>query len=574
MMADVMDIGLPTNLPSFSGNIFRNLESFPGQIFSTPPIMSARTEEQRTRRDVVRAARHAERFSEPIRGGLDRKADMVVGGRLMVRAVPDFDTLGVTDKEKQKKIRKAIEREFKNWAYDRRLLQDAEGHYDFGGMMWLALRNLEGPDGECLGVIHYDEKRAKAYNHRWATFVEIVDPDRLDTPPEQAANPRVQEGKVLDKHNRAVGFFIRKKHPSEEMTDLSDMEFELVPRETPTGRPVGFHWFVKRRAGSLRGVSTLVTVLKQTGMLDKFDDAYLAAATINQVLATYIQSYSSSRTVANQLAPGGLDAATDWNLFEKKMGYYDKVKMRVGGARIPVLPPGDEIKMSAVNRAIQDPTLFRNGFLRQFASAIGISFEQLSKNFSDANYSAARAALLDIWQGIQRLRFWFGQHVAALVYDAVTEEAIKKGRIEELDDVLASRPFDEYRTAYCACFWTGPGFPQIDPEKEAKAAKMLIDAKLESREEIIAQRGRDREVVFDEIEEERDDAEARGFMLDPLAPGTPGAEVEEESSDPEDGGDEPPRRKQQQGQQRDGDGDGVVDEENAQALDLFAPMEF
>src|SRR3546814_8663330 len=85
--------------------------------------------------------------------------------------------------------------------------------------------------------------------------------------------------------------------------------------------------------------------------------------------------------------------------------------MRIGGVRVPVMPPGDKLNMSAVNRAIQDPTYFRNAFLRGFASSIGISFEQLAKNFSDANYSAARAALLDVWQGIMRLRFWFGQHV-------------------------------------------------------------------------------------------------------------------------------------------------------------------
>ena len=37
----------------------------------------------------------------------------------------------------------------------------------------------------------------------------------------------------------------------------------------------------------------------------------------------------------------------------------------------------------------QAPTLFRNGFMRLFASSIGISFEQLAKNFSDANYPTA-----------------------------------------------------------------------------------------------------------------------------------------------------------------------------------------
>src|SRR3546814_18508315 len=70
-------------------------------------------------------------------------------------------------KEQQKKIKKALEREFRDWAYDSRLLQDAEGHYDFGGMAWLMFRNLTGPDGECAAIIHYEEERATAYRHRW-----------------------------------------------------------------------------------------------------------------------------------------------------------------------------------------------------------------------------------------------------------------------------------------------------------------------------------------------------------------------------------------------------------------------
>src|SRR3546814_10642047 len=62
------------------------------------------------------------------------------------------------------------------------------------------------------------------------------------------------------------------------------MDFEMVPRENmETGRPIGLHWFIKTRAAQIRGVSTLVTILKSSGMLDSFDEAYLGAATVNQV---------------------------------------------------------------------------------------------------------------------------------------------------------------------------------------------------------------------------------------------------------------------------------------------------
>src|SRR3546814_16883384 len=66
-------------------------------------------------------------------------------------------------------------------------------------------------------------------------------------------------------------------------------------------------------------------------------------------------------------------------------------------------------------------------------------------------------------------------------------------------DVCSSDLFYAYRNLWTACLFTGPGFPQIDPEKEAKAARMLIEMNLETREELIAQRGRDIEDDLDEI---------------------------------------------------------------------------
>src|SRR3546814_8023575 len=82
------------------------------------------------------------------------------------------------------------------------------------------------------------------------------------------------------------------------------MDFEMVPRENmETGRPIGLHWFIKTRAAQIRGVSTLVTILKSSGMLDSFDEAYLGAATVNQVLATSISSEASTEAVGQNLAP-------------------------------------------------------------------------------------------------------------------------------------------------------------------------------------------------------------------------------------------------------------------------------
>src|SRR3546814_13624941 len=98
-------------MQSWGATLFRNLESFPGQLATTPPILSAREEGRRSRKDIVRAARNVERFSAHVRGGIDPQADLVVGSRLTVRARPDFENRGVPPKDPRKQIKKAPRRQ-------------------------------------------------------------------------------------------------------------------------------------------------------------------------------------------------------------------------------------------------------------------------------------------------------------------------------------------------------------------------------------------------------------------------------------------------------------------------------
>lgn len=541
-----------------SAFLFQNIESYAGELWTKPPVTSARDEGKKSRKDIVKAARHLERFSEHIRGGIDKKTDYTVGHALMVNPTPDWEMLGIEGEAAQEALVKSMRREFRNWGMDPRLLQDAEGHYNYGGMMWLAFRNLTGPDGECNLILHSDEKRAKKYGTRWATYLQVIDGDRVDTPAEQATNPLVSQGIAMDADGRMIGMYVRKTHPGDY---TGDDTYQYVPRETATGRPVGIHWFVKTRSSAVRGISALVTIIKQTGMVDKFDDAYLAAAIINQVFATWIESAAPAQVVAENMAPAGDVTDQQWGMFQNKLGYYDKAKIRIGGSRVAVMPPGDRMHMEAVNRSMEDPSPLRDGFLRMMASALGLSFEQFAQKFGEANFSSARAAIADAWVGIMRLREWFGQHVAALVYGAVIEEAFKKGR---LDLPEGAPSFDEFRASYCACEMFGPSMPQVDPVKEANAAKILLEAKLTSRQAVIATMGKNYVDVFDQIKRERQEAEERGFSLDPLAPGTPGAEVQDEKTDEGDQQDKPkPKKKTNRGgaSGRDGDGDGQTDEE-------------
>jgi capsid protein len=123
--------------------------------------------------------------------------------------------------------------------------------------------------------------------------------------------------------------------------------------------------------------------------------------------------------------------------------------------------------ISAADRSAGDPSKFRNGFMRDFASAMNTTAESLSLDYSQVNYSSARAALVDIWRGIIAERSLFCSSVASLILDAVLEECVVKGWLP----LPAGAPsFNQEREAYTRCQWTGPAMGWVDPLKEATAS--------------------------------------------------------------------------------------------------------
>lgn len=489
-----------------AGHTYPNMESYPGQLNVVPSIRTMAQEVKQNRKAAVKAVRHAERTQEHIRGGIDRKVNMVVGADIRVQAQPDWELLGIT-KEQAKKLGKEFEQNFRDWAYSPLAHNDTELHFDFGGQMWLAFRHYVGADAETVGLIHFDEDRRAGMNGRWATHLQIVDPQRVGTPYDKIEDKSIFEGRKLDRWGGMVGIFVQDY--SDTTLELMSQTFSYYPRQTDDGRPYAFHFFKKSRAGQHRGISPLVTVLKHSSMLDKFDDAQLASAVLNAVFAMYIKSDATPDAMAAQLNPsasGGID---------QRLDFYDKVKIKFGQNRLAILPPQDELKIESVNRAAQDTDTFVNQFLRKFAVALDIPFELLAGNYSNANYSSIRAALVDAWRSVRADRALFFRHVPALVYMVVCEEAIARGRVK----LPAGAPsFSEFRAAYCRATFVGPPMGWVDPKREAEATKILLDSRVTSHSQEIMERGGDVESVFEDWGTNIELAESNGFDLIPVEP--------------------------------------------------------
>jgi lambda family phage portal protein len=483
------DLSLEGNRYALGASLYRSLESAPGQVYITPPLLSANEELASSRAQAVRQARHVERTSEHVRSGINKAADLGVGSQLRVTATPDWLALGFTDRAAGIKWARLWGRQaeslFHSWGYDSRLLADSEGTYTFGGMMWMAWRNRKGPDGECALVIHTDQERAVRYGTKWWTHVQVIDPQRIETPPEQQIResgvllPSVVDGRLLDENGRWIGFWYRK---NPEVRLGVGAEYAFVPREIEGGRAMGIHWFQKTRGAAQRGITDMVNMLRRATKLETYDDYTIGAAAVAAALMTYIKTSRPKKDVAEDLnvAPGspgvGADLVDLDGLVQHKVDYYKKLNLRNGTNRIPMLDLDDELIIQAANAATQDATAFRNGYLREFASALGIDFEQFSGYYGDVNYSSARMALINIMRGVQRERGMFYPAVASPIFGCIIEEAIVKGWLPLAPAANGDvEHFYQNREAYTRCRWTAPGIGWVDPQKEATAAQTRTD---------------------------------------------------------------------------------------------------
>lgn len=495
-----------------------------GNAIFAPRITSPNREILPSRPSAVANSRSVDRNQMHIHAGISKRAVNMVGANIRLQALPNWRALGITPGE-ARELKFQIENEWALFAEDPRKLNDSERHLMFGGQMLLGCRNAFGADGEVGMISRFDAVRQREYRARYASFFEVFDTDRISTPSGMVDgyNPRsygdyratagdqLMAGKVLDRYGAYRGFFLQDTHPSEVN---GEARWTYVPRETEWGRPVGIHWFPKHRAGAQRGMPAIISSLRNVKMLDQYDDATLQAAVVNAILSIYIETDTSSEEMLKKLSakrPGSSGGSLEdqWNF---RFDYYDEANLNANGSRIPVLPFGDKINMSAVNRATGDDGSFRSAFNRAFATIMGLSYEEFTGDYSETTFAGARQALISNYKLTTADRYLYCHSTASLGYMAWLEEAFLTKRVT----IKSSWPaFYDNWGAYASCNWMGPGMGWVDPVNEVKAAALRVENGFSSRTQEAAIIGNDFGDVIDERQAEEEYAADKDVKFGP-----------------------------------------------------------
>jgi lambda family phage portal protein len=425
-------------------------------------------------------------------GALTKHLDSVIGAGLTLSARPDWRALGQSP-EWAAEWSREVEALWRGYADDPDFWCDAARQSTMAGVFGRLYRHRL-LDGEALALLLWEPARGG----RWASTVQVVDPDRLSNPNERPDEAFLRGGVELDRLGAARAYHIRAAHPGDFFGLVAAKQFrwERVLRETPFGRPMVVHDFEAERAGQTRARPPLAPILKKLKMLSRYDGAELGAAVINAIFAAFIESPFDHEFVA-----GALDSSQLTSYQDQRRVFHDESRnLHLGaGARIPVLFPGERFNFPSPARPNTSYPDFTKALLRNVATAMGLSYEQLSMDWSQTNYSSARAALLEVWKFMQARGGTFKNQTCCQIYGAWLEEAIDRGDVETPP---GAPDFLDAKAAYIRCRWIGPGRGWVDPVKEAQAAVLRMEAGLSTLQQEAAEQGLDWEEVLEQRKRE------------------------------------------------------------------------
>jgi lambda family phage portal protein len=504
-----------------------------------PSLNSADVNLNPYRDQIVARSRDLARNDGWASGTITRIQDNAIGATFRPIAKPDYRALATYsgirtfDAVWADEYGRALDAKWRDWA------DDHTGRYcDAQRSSWMplifgvAFRHLL-IDNDALAILPWLPERIGPGRAKYATAVQLIDPDRLSNPQQRFDWRTVRGGVEVDEYGAAVGYHIRKAHMNDYWAAGDSVTWEYIARETDWGRPIVVHYFEPDQASQHRGGNGIFTsVLQRMKMLFRYDVAELDAALINAIFAAIIESPFDESLLKEALGEDvggeGLDGMRTYQ--DDRSAFHRERRTMVGNTQITQTYPGETFKMVSPDRPNPNFANFEKAVLRNTSQAAGTASQWVTGDYSDTNYSSMRAALLDAWKTIHRRRANFGAGFGTPIRAALVEEIMELG---ELDDLLPNGAprFIECRQAYSACKWLGPGRGWVDPVADRQGAIMGLGAHLTTLEDEVAEvSGQNWEDILDQQQVEQQATLKRGL---PLSSPQVGAPANESAKKPE-----------------------------------------
>lgn len=342
---------------------------------------------------------------------------------------------------------------------------DADGQLDFYGLQALVDKTIE-QSGECLVRFRY---RLLSDGLPVPLQLQVLEPDYLDNiKNENLKNGGwIQNGIEYDAIGRRVAYWLYKQHPG----DIAPILNTLISYRVDAADVL--HIYEKDRPGQSRGVPRNSSVMLKMRDLDDYEEAELVRKGIEACFAAFVHTSDESLTVGTPEAEGGTSTRRLETLAPGMINY---------------LKTGEEVSFGAPN-TVQGYNEYIRSQKHDLAAGSDVTYEQMTGDLSQVNYSSIRAGTLEFRKEIEQFRWLtFIPMFCDQVVKAWARSAKLAGKIKN-DDITVS--------------WTPTRWDWVDPVKDMTGELLEIAAGLKPWSEGVRSRGFDPDANIKEIAEEQ-----------------------------------------------------------------------
>lgn len=292
--------------------------------------------------------------------------------------------------------------------------------------------------------------------------LEVIDPERVSTPPEQAGNPLVRMGVQYNSSGRVLGYYVQVAHPYD--TKNLSLKFDFVPASQM------LHIFDEWFAGQSRGVPWFSRVMTRIRDAKDLDEASLIAAQVEACFAAFVE-------------------VGDSDPYDTAKGNTTET---VASRRLQDITPG-RIEYLAKNQKVTFATPTRPGNsvgplqewnYRRISGGINFPYEMIMSDWRGLSFSGGRLVLTSAKKDVASRQKLLRNGLHSPVWRQMIREGVMFGEITA--DI---RRFGEYPRMYTRHKWNAQVWDySVNPVQDINASILEIDANIRTLSDVIAER--------------------------------------------------------------------------------------
>jgi lambda family phage portal protein len=324
--------------------------------------------------------------------------------------------------------------------------------------------------------------------------LEAIHPDRVDTPPGKAGDPKVRMGVQLDASNVPIGYYVRDTHPGDTLEYKET--FTYYPAVSSNGLPRMIHKFIRYDDGQHRGYPRMQVGTRRLKNADEYNEAELERV--------YVAACNAA-VVYTELPPDEAMEASG-------------AVIDADGKRVRDMSPGQFHYVGATDRVeFNNPSGPSNTFepfmeneARMFAAGAGTSYELLANNWKGLTYSAGKI----LWNAedgtIDVLQLYLTEAILDVWRNFVTRCVISSRSIVDVDQVaFRSEPWHWFAVRVIP-----PRKRSIDPAREDRNDMTKAEAGIIPVSDLVEKaNGQPADKVYARIERDRANRRKHGLEI-------------------------------------------------------------